>query len=87
VEAFTADPALLGEAMRDRLHQDARLALVPSVREVFDAMRGAGVPVCVSGAGPTLLSFPGSHDVLEPRSGWRVVPLAVRATGFDIERG
>jgi len=87
VEAFTADPALLREAMRDRLHQDARLALVPSVREVFDAVRDAGLPVCVSGAGPTLLSFPGAHDELEPRSGWRILPLAVRGTGFELERG
>ena len=87
VAAFTVDPALLGEAMRDRLHQDARLALVPSVRGLFDAVRDVGVPVCVSGAGPTLLAFPGEdRDLPVPASGWRVLPLAVRATGFQLER-
>ncbi len=38
--------------------------LVPAVREVFEAVRDAGVPVCVSGAGPTLLAFPDDrHEV------------------------
>ncbi|MGZ8579966.1 MAG: homoserine kinase [Actinomycetota bacterium] len=86
VEAFTHDPSLLGEAMHDRLHQDARLALVPPVREVFDAVRDTGVPVCVSGAGPTLLAFPGGAHMHDPGAGWRVVSIGVRTTGFDVER-
>jgi homoserine kinase len=37
--------------MRDRLHQDVRLALVPEVRATFDRLREAGLAVCVSGSG------------------------------------
>lgn len=88
VEALTRDPALLGEALRDRLHQDARLHLVPAMRQVFDAVAAAGVPVCVSGAGPTLLAFPvATQDVPEPGEGWRVLRPEVRATGFDLDIG
>jgi homoserine kinase len=85
VVALTERPDLLDQALRDRLHQDARLALVPEVREVFERIAGSGVPVCVSGAGPTLLAF--GHDdrpVPDPGEGWRVLPLAVRLTGAEI---
>ncbi|MEO8476282.1 MAG: homoserine kinase [Actinomycetota bacterium] len=85
VEAFTRDPSLLSVALGDRLHQDARLALVPAALEVFGTLRDAGVPVCVSGAGPTLLVFPGGP--LEAPAGWRALPLAVSDTGFEfVER-
>ncbi len=50
-------PDLLGFALRDRLHQDARLERVPSVRAVFEDIVGSGVPVAVSGAGPSLIAF------------------------------
>ena len=53
VEALTRDPSLLRDALRDRLHQEVRLDLVPAVREVFRDLVGAGIPICVSGAGPT----------------------------------
>jgi homoserine kinase len=86
VEAFTRDPSLLLEALRDRLHQDVRLQLVPAVRVVFEAVRDAGIPVCVSGSGPTLLAFPGLDRRLpEIDSGWRVLPLDVRPGGFELE--
>ena len=45
-------------AMHDRLHEQVRLALVPEVRELFDELQRRDIPVCVSGAGPTLLAFP-----------------------------
>ena len=57
VEALTRDPSLLWTAIEDRLHQEARLAMVPEVRDVFEALRADHVPVCVSGAGPSLLAF------------------------------
>jgi homoserine kinase len=87
-DALVREPSLLGDALRDRLHQDARLELVPSVRQVFDALAAAGVPVCVSGAGPALLTFPGvDHPAPEPADGWRVLPLEVRAAGFELVAG
>ncbi len=85
VEAFTRDPSLLAVALGDRLHQDARLALAPAVLEVFGSLREAGVPVCVSGAGPTLLAFP--REPLEIPAGWRALPLAVSGTGFEFVEG
>ena len=88
VEAFTRDPSLLGEAMRDRLHQDARLDLVPSVRAVFDSVVAARVPVCVSGAGPSLMAFEDhDHLVPDPGSGWHVLRPAVRSSGFEVDEG
>ena len=85
VDALTRDPSLLREAIRDRLHQDARMQLVPTVRAAFDAVDAAGVPVCVSGAGPTLLAFPGaSQQVPDLDGGWRVLTPSVRAAGFEL---
>lgn len=85
VEAFTRDPSLLFVALQDRLHQDARLALVPSALEVFRSLTAAGVPVCVSGAGPALLAFPeGPIDVPD---GWRSFQPGVRAAGFALDEG
>ncbi len=85
VVALTAKPALLPQVLQDRLHQDARLALVPSVRDVFARMRAAGVPICVSGAGPTLLAFdlPGL-DVPDPGEGWKVLRPRIRTVGAQI---
>jgi len=91
VEALTVDPTLLRTAIRDRLHQDVRLALVPDVRDVFDELRRRHVPVCVSGAGPTLLAFvmddtPAlTHELLGVSAAWRIWPLDVRARGFSID--
>ena len=85
VEALTRDPSLLGEALQDRLHQDARLALVPAVLEVFRSLQGAGVPVCVSGAGPTLLAFP--REPLAVPEGWRVIEPGIRSRGFELAEG
>lgn len=81
VVAFTRDPSLLSEALDDRLHQDVRLAMVPEVRAVFQGLRSAGIPVCVSGAGPTLVAFPLSGSVPHPGAGWQVLELPVEAEG------
>lgn len=87
VVAFTSDPSLLGSALVDRLHQDARLDLVPPVREVFDRLLSAGVPVCVSGAGPTLMAFDTEDgDVPEPGEGWQLLRLKVDTEGAVVER-
>lgn len=84
VEALREHPSLLLEAMRDRLHEEARLAMIPEVREVVQMIRAAGVPVCVSGAGPTLLAFaPPGTTVPDPGGAWRILEPAVRATGFE----
>jgi len=86
VVALTSQPAKLAEVLGDRLHQEARLALVPPVKRVFDELRAAHIPVCVSGAGPTLLAFdlPGL-DVPDPGEGWRVLRVPVRTSGAAVE--
>lgn len=85
VEAMTWDPSLLSVAMRDRLHQDARLALVPEARVLFDGLWKANVPACVSGSGPTLLAFEGErYPVPDPGDGWRVVRTTIRSGGVEL---
>jgi homoserine kinase len=86
--ALLHDPGLLPRAMRDLLHEDIRLALVPEVRATFDRLRGAGLAVCVSGSGPTLLAFERDDVVTpDPDDGWRVLRVPVRASGIDIRQG
>jgi homoserine kinase len=86
--ALLHDPGLLPRAMRDRLHEDVRLGLVPEVRAPFDRLREAGLAVCVSGSGPTLLAFERDDAVTpDPGEGWTVLRVPVRASGVDIREG
>jgi homoserine kinase len=79
------DPERLRLAMDDRLHQEARLSLVPEARDVFRGLRDDSVPVCVSGSGPSLLAFEREHHpVPDPGSGWRVLRVPVRGTGVEV---
>ena len=85
VVGLTLDPAALATALHDRIHEDARLALVPDARDVRDRVRDAGVPVCVSGAGPSLLAFEvDGRPVPDPGGGWLVLRPAIRAEGFEV---
>ncbi len=94
VEALTRDPSLLEAALRDRLHQDARLGLlferVPALDDVVGVLERAHLPWCVSGAGPALLVFDRdpsadlSIDSLGLWSGWRILHPGVRASGFEL---
>lgn len=85
VLALMHRPDLLGEALQDRLHQPVRLPLVPAARELFGRLRAAGVPVCVSGAGPSLLAFESEAlPVPETGRGWRTLRVAPRLIGAEI---
>jgi homoserine kinase len=85
VLALTERPALLPEALEDRLHQQRRLPLVPGARALFEELRAAGLPVCVAGAGPALLAFE-SDGLIVPDlgPGWRVLRLQPAAVGADV---
>jgi homoserine kinase len=90
VEALTHDPSLLQEALRDRLHQDARLELVPEMADQFERIEALRrVPVCVSGAGPSLIAFPLEGAEIPPEAigapGWRAMPLPIRRDGFTVD--
>ena len=88
VVALTSEPGLLGQALHDRLHQAARLSLLPSVVAVFDRVQASGIPVCVSGAGPTLLAFESDDRVVaDPGEGWRILRPAVATSGVEVTVG
>jgi homoserine kinase len=88
VALLLRDPDRLRLAMRDRLHQDARLALVPQARELYRAIGEAGLSVCVSGSGPTLLAFErDGREPPDPGDDWRLLRVPVRADGVEILEG
>lgn len=90
VEALVADPGLLGRALADRLHQDARIEMA-GTGEAADALRTSRIPFCVSGAGPSLLAFEGDTPVdvgmLGVSSDWRILRPGVRSQGFTVDHG
>jgi homoserine kinase len=82
--ALTSRPDLLAEGLEDRLHQGRRLPLVPAARALFEDLREAGIPVCVAGAGPSLLAFEtDGSSVPELGPAWRVVRTSV-AVGASV---
>ena|SRR5919106_4687977 len=82
VRALTDRPELLAVAMEDRLHQARRLPLAPSARAVFEDLRARGVPVCVAGAGPSLVAFADELPELGP--GWRVLRSGIASGGASV---
>lgn len=91
VAALTTDPGLLLDATEDFLHQRYRAATMPGTASLVSALRAAGVPAVVSGAGPAVLALtvagrgPGLQTVaavaaeLDPS--WQVRPVAVDSDG------
>lgn len=57
VHALTQDPELLFAATGDRLHQQYRAESMAHTATVLKALREAGWPAVVSGAGPSILVF------------------------------
>jgi homoserine kinase len=55
VAALTTAPQHLFAATEDRLHQAYREPAMPASIELVNALRAAGLPAVVSGAGPTVL--------------------------------
>jgi homoserine kinase len=85
VIAFTKDPELLSVALRDRLHEDTRAALMPGTAALLRSLRADHVPACLSGAGPSVLAFErDGHMVGDPPDGWRAIRPGVRSTGVDV---
>jgi len=61
------DPELIYEAMKDRIHQPYRKALIPGLPEVLSSITPDTHPgllgICLSGAGPTILALAtGGYD-------------------------
>jgi homoserine kinase len=89
VHALTAAPHLLLAATEDRLHQPYRRAAYPATGRLVDALRAAGVPAAVSGAGPTVLALPANGEALAAvnTAGFTQLPLDVARVGAGVEWG
>jgi homoserine kinase len=86
VMAFTFEPDLLLVALHDRLHEDARGALVPESAALLDDLRHRQIPACLSGAGPSLLAFErDGHSVNDLPEGWRAIRPGVRSKGVEVQ--
>jgi homoserine kinase len=85
VAAIAWHPDLLREALQDRLHQRVRLGLLPSVEPIFRRLWDEGFPVCVSGAGPSLLAFEQEgRSVPDIGAGWRILRVPLHANGVEV---
>jgi homoserine kinase len=87
VHAVTTDPSLLLTATEDRLHQPYRRPAYPATAALVDALRGAGIPATVSGAGPTVLALLTGQDLPAglPTAGFRTLALPVDHDGASAE--
>lgn len=86
IVALTQEPDLLLVALHDRLHEDARTALVPESAGLLRELRDRQIPACVSGAGPSLLAFEREGHVVDALpDGWRAIRPGIRSTGAEIE--
>ena len=91
VAALGSRPELLLPATEDRLHQSFREPAMPESLALVDALRAAGLPAVISGAGPTVLVLTdtASRDAVLARvpDGWRVLALAVENHGAVVSLG
>ena len=78
VAALTQSPELLMDATEDRLHQNYRASAMPESSALIEALRDAGLPAVVSGAGPSVL-------VLTPSAAERVRAMRVATEHVDAE--
>ncbi|PPK98674.1 homoserine kinase [Kineococcus xinjiangensis] len=86
VHALTAAPHLLAEATEERLHQAQRAPAMPATAALMAALRERGLPVVVSGAGPSLLVLARGAEravVAEAAAGWRCLQLDVDTAGVQ----
>ena len=85
VHAMTAEPALLMEATRDRLHQEARRAMYAPSLDLVGRLRAAGIPAAISGAGPSVIAL-AAADTADAVAGladpsWRTIRTTVATSG------
>ncbi|UNX53987.1 homoserine kinase [Georgenia sp. TF02-10] len=78
---------LLMAATEDRLHERYRAGAMPATAEAVRALRAAGWPAVVSGAGPSVLVLGRLDDATAAglgRRGWRVLRPGVARTGAHL---
>lgn len=88
VHALTNDPTLLWEAMSDRLHQQARVGVYPEAVTLTDALRDAGIPAAISGAGPAVIVLTAdladverAVTIADQVNSWTMRPIPISALG------
>jgi len=89
IAALTGHGDALLAATEDRLHQGYRAPAMPESAELMTALRAAGVPAVISGAGPTVLALARSRQEAEAAyaaapDGWRPFDLAVASEGAQV---
>ena len=94
--ALTQRPDLLFAATEDRLHQPFRADVLASSTEVLTALRAAGLPAVISGAGPTVLVLARASEgdraqaildeLVEGNESWTVVRPGIDTVGASVER-
>jgi homoserine kinase len=89
VHAMTARPDLLLPATEDRLHQPYRRPAYPPTARLMDALRAAGVPAVVSGAGPTVLALTTGEPLPEhvDVAGFTARHLPIERAGVQVSHG
>ena len=83
VAALTGAPEHLLAATDDRLHQSYRASGMPASAQLVAALRGAGVPAVISGAGPTVLAL--TRGRAEVERALAAVPLGWWADRLEID--
>lgn len=98
VAALTQSEAAthLHDATEDWLHQSYRATAMPHTYALVQALRQAGIPAVVSGAGPSVLAIFAQDSrrdldslgsiVRETGKAWRISPLAVEPQGARLLR-
>jgi homoserine kinase len=88
VEALRSRPDLLLAATEDALHQPYRAGAMPRTATLMAALRDAGLPAVVSGAGPTVLALTTTETRERAmgfaRRGWTAMPLDVDSDGAQV---
>jgi len=97
ITALTGRADLLLAGTEDFLHQRYRASVMPATTALLAALRGAGVPAVVSGAGPAVLALTMdgqrgsgadvSRIAAQQREPWRVLPMRVDTKGARIVGG
>lgn len=90
------DPGLLLAATEDLLHQPYRASSMPASAGLLAALRAAGIPAVISGAGPAVLALIAPGAVAGPEavaaiaaesgSGWHVRVLDVDVQGAVVDQ-
>lgn len=87
------DETLLLRAMQDKLHQNYRKKLIADYPQIEALVRTLGAPLCLSGAGPTLLCITRNPQVEQTlreklptvtEKSWQILPLHVEFQGAEV---